>query len=267
MAEFRTYKAFQDFRHHVLRESRYVLNDVSQAFLKMVLTTSQKRHSKFQEGRIFYRAQQGHGWQSIEQGDEEYEVPAPHSQERMRPRPHAATEGRANPKGIPYLYLATDKETAMSEVRPSVGDYVSVGQFKMLRSLRLVDCSIGHASGINLFFDLEKGLYEPDAEKREKAVWNDIDRAFSEPIAVTDSSADYAPTQIISELFRKEGFDGIAYKSNLGSGFNLALFDISVADIINCSLFEVKSVNYEFKETANPYFVSKYYQQKVQSKK
>ena len=268
MAEFSTYKAFQNFRQHVLRESRYVLDDNSQSFLRTVLATSENRHREVPEGQVFWRAQQGHDWQQVQQDDDEFEVPAPNSIKRMRPLPHAATEGRANPKGIPYLYLATDKETAMSEVRPSVGDYVSVGQFKTLRPLTLVDCSVGHDSRLSLFIDFKSmRFYEPDAEEREKAVWNDIDRAFSEPVTASDSSADYAPTQIISELFRREGFDGIVYKSNLGKEFNLALFDLDAADLINCFLFQVKSVDYEFKETANPYFVRKYYEQKAESKK
>jgi len=76
-----------------------------------------------------------------------------------------------------------------------------------------------------------------------------------------------APTQIISELFKREGLDGVAYKSNLGKGFNLVLFNLEAADIINCSLFRVKSVEYTFDEAANPYFVSKYYEQKAKSPK
>ena len=85
------------------------------------------------------------------QDDVEYEIPSPHSKDRMRPISHSATEGRANQagrqalddaKGIPYLYLSTDKETAMAEVRPSVGNYISVGQFgKTLKPLSLIDCS------------------------------------------------------------------------------------------------------------------------------
>jgi len=256
MTEFTTYRDFQNFRQHVLRESRYVLDDFARSFLGTVLATSAGRRREFPEGRIFWRAQVGHGWQTIQQDDDEYEVPGPHSQDRMRPRPHVATEGRVNPKGIPCLYLTTDKKTAMAEVRPSVGTYVSVGQFKTLRPLALLDCSVGHNSGFNLYFE------EPDAEERERAVWSDIDRAFSAPVTIGDSTADYAPTQIISEMFKREGYDGIAYKSNLGSGFNLALFDLKAADIINCFLYEVKSVVFEFDQTANPYFVQKYYEQK-----
>jgi hypothetical protein len=266
MAEFSTYKAFQNFRQHVLRQSRYIHDEASRSFLETLLATSEKRHQVVQEGRIFWRAQRGHGWEPVQEIDDE--VPAPHPQDRMRPLSYQAQEGRVNPKGIPYLYLATDKETAMAEVRPTVGDYVSVGQFKTLKPLTLVDCSIGHDSALPFYIDFENlRFYEPDTAEREKAVWNDIDRAFSQPVTVSDSSADYAPTQIISELFRREGLDGIVYRSHLGKSYNITLFDIGAADIVNCFLFQVQSVEYEFKETANPYFVRKYYEKKAESQK
>lgn len=261
MTEFTSYRDFQNFQQHVLRESRYVLDDFARSFLDIVLATSAGRRQEFPEGRIFWRAQEGHGWDSIQQDDDEFEVPGPHSQDRMRPRSHVATEGRANPKGIPCLYLATDEETAMAEVRPSVGSYVSVGQFKTFRPLTLFDCSVGHDSRFTFFFE------EPDGEERERAVWNDIDRAFSEPVTVGDSTADYAPTQIISEIFKREGYDGVVYKSNLGSGLNLALFDLNAADIINCFLYRVKSVVFEFDQAANPYFVQKYYEEKAKRRR
>jgi len=260
MTGFTTYRDFKNFRQHVLRESRYVLDDFARSFLDAVLATSAGRQREFPEGRTFWRAQEGHGWQTIQQDDDELEVPGPNSQDRMRPQSHVATEGRANPKGIPCLYLATDKETAMAEIRPSAGSYVSVGQFKTLRLLTLIDCSVGHKSGFTFYFE------EPDAEEREQAVWNDIDRAFSEPVTISDSTADYAPTQIISEMFKREGYDGVAYKSYLGPGFNLALFDLKAADIINCFLYRVKSVVFEFDQAGSPYFVQKYYEQKRKGK-
>ena len=259
MTGFSTYQAFQIFRQHVLWESRYVLDDVAQSFLKAVLSTSVGRRKELPEGQIIWRAQEGYELMKIQQNDDEFETPGPHSQDRMLPLPHAATEGRVNPKGIPCLYLSTYKETAMAEVRPSVGTYVSVGKFKTLRSLTLLDCSIDRKSGLKLYFK------EPDVEERERAVWNDIDRAFSELVTVSDSTADYASTQILSEMFKSEGYDGVAYKSNLGLGLNFALFDLKAADIINCFLYRVKSVEFEFDEQPYPYFVQKYYEQKAKS--
>lgn len=260
MSHFDSARAFANFQDHVMRQSRYILGETSQRFLDSVIATSKSRDLTVPEGSNYWRAQRGHDWQTIQQGHDEFEVPGPHPGRKMRPRTDRAMEGRVNPKGIPCLYVATDRDTAMAETRPTIGSFVSVGQFKTLRELKILDCSIGHASGITIF------LNDPSDQEIEKAVWNDIDRAFSTPIQNGDSSANYAPTQYLSDLFKNEGFDGVAYKSNLGDGFNVALFDVDSADLINCFLFQVKSVQFEFNETANPYFVSKYYEAKSQSK-
>ncbi len=89
-------------------------------------------------------------------------------------------------------------------------------------------------------------------------MWSDIDRAFSRPVTPSDEIADYVPTQIIAELFRANGLDGVAYRSALGESHNLAIFDIDAADVIKCSLFEAKKIDFTFKEAANPYFVKKH---------
>lgn len=90
----------------------------------------------------------------------------------MKPLPHSAREGRVNPKGIPCLYLADDKDTAMAEIRPWVGSYISVGQFKTLRNLNLVDCSVKHAQGLTFYHT------EPAPAEREEAVWAEMTALF-----------------------------------------------------------------------------------------
>jgi RES domain-containing protein len=169
----------------------------------------------------------------------------------MKPPADRAQEGRVNPKGIPCLYLATMRETAISEVRPWLGTLVSVAQFRTTRPLRIVDCSVHHARQ-PLF------LEEPSEADREQAVWAHIDRAFSEPTTRSDDTADYVATQILAELFRREGYDGVAYKSAFGEqGFNIALFDLEAAELLNCGLYKIDSLNYRFSEADNPYFVTK----------
>ena len=226
----------------------------SDEFLQTVLATSKQRERSIPAGTNFWRSQLGHGWEPIYDHDGEHvdDAPGPLPPERMNPLPRAATEGRANPKGIPYLYLSTDKETAMAEVRPWVGSYISIAQFKTLRDLTIVDCSENRA-GRTVY------LEEPDPEERARAVWLDIDRAFAKPINPSDQTADYVPTQIISELFKNNGFDGIAYTSALGEGANIALFDLAAAELINCFLYKAAAVSFSFEEAANPYFVRKHY--------
>jgi len=254
--EFASWQSYRTFAWSVKRKARYVFEDHVDEFLGTVVATSEGRKRSFPSGRVLWRAQHGHDFETIRQDEHEFEVPAPFSSDRMKPLPYSAREGRVNPKGLPCLYLATDKETAMAEVRPWLGSYISVGQFKTLKDLVLVDCSVDHGRGFTIFFE------EPTPDQREKAVWGDIDEAFSEPVTSGDSTADYAPTQILGESFRRQGFDGIAYKSLLGAGFNVALFDLKAADLINCFLYEAKKVAFEFSETGNPYFVKKYYESK-----
>jgi hypothetical protein len=92
-------------------------------------------------------------------------------------------------------------------------------------------------------------------EDRDKAVWAAIDRAFARPIARTDDTGEYVATQVIAEIFKVRGFDGIAYRSSLGEGHNVALFDIGAAHLVGCHLFEARKLHFEFHETTNSYFV------------
>ena len=87
------------------------------------------------------RAQLGHDWREEENDEEPDEVQAAHSPARMKPLAEKASDGRANSKGIACLYLATKQETAVLEVRPLIGSYISIAQFKVLKDLCLVDCS------------------------------------------------------------------------------------------------------------------------------
>lgn len=75
------------------------------------------------------------------------------------------------------------------------------------------------------------------------------------PVTLNDDVGDYVSTQILAELFKNNGYDGLIYKSNLGKGFNVSIFDLEVAELINCFLFKVKQVNLTFSEAGNPYFV------------
>jgi hypothetical protein len=253
MAEFDSWQDYWNFAQSVKHNARYVFEDYVDKFLRTVIATSKGRKRVLPSGRHLWRAQQGYDWKTFSYEEEESTELGPLPPARMKPPLHSAREGRVNPKGIPCLYLATDKDTAMAEVRPWIGSYLSVGQFETLKDLAFVDCSVEHANIISHVYSKEPG---PD--EREKAVWAYIDHAFSEPVSVDESSADYAPTQILGEAFRSHGYDGIVYKSLLGEGFNVALFDINAADLVNCFLYKVKSVTFGFDEAASPYFVSKH---------
>ncbi len=256
MTQFKSWRSYWDFRREIIQNYRYVWSPEVNDFLETVLLTSKTRHQIIPAEKILWRAQLGCDFQPYYQ-EEEYidDLPVPYPPKRMKPVRGEATEGRANPKGIPYLYLANKKETALSEVRPWRGSTISVGQFKLARQITIVNCFSTEQRSL-LY------LEEPDPQKREEAVWIDIDKAFSQPVQLSDTTAEYTPTQILAELFKKEGFDGIAYRSSFGGGYNVMLYDIEAAEIINCFLYDVKEINFTFTEAANPYFVKKHYEKK-----
>ena len=129
------------------------LDDESKGFLNSIIDTCKDREKNLKAGSIVWRAQNGHSWRPCYQENPDTreeilvdELPDPFSFERMSPLVDSAFEGRANPKGIPCLYVATDKETAMSEVRPWLGAIISIGRFKLARDLKVLDFSVGHGS-------------------------------------------------------------------------------------------------------------------------
>lgn len=244
---FESWDSYWHFRFESSRRTRFIRSEKSERFLRAVSDTCSDRVVELKKDRIFWRAQLGHDWQIEEQIAEE--IPAPFGRERMKPLSDRAYEGRINPKGVPCLYLATTRHTAMSEVRPWIGSLISVAQFRLERSLSIIDCSVNHAA-TPIF------LEPPDNTNAVKANWAYIDRAFSEPATRMDDTAEYVPTQILAELFRSKGYDGVAYKSAFGAdGYNIALFDIDSAVQLNCFLYKANKIDFDFSETANPYFI------------
>jgi hypothetical protein len=248
MSEFKSWRSYLDFRTAVTQRTRYLHEPETKDFLKVVAETGRKRIVVIREGQFLWRAQLGHDLRPVYEDNQLIDyVLDPHPPKRMTPLRDSAKEGRANPKGIPYLYAATVRDTALAEVRPWIGSQVSVAQFKTCRELRVLNCKTTEKKKCFL------PKHEPEAMVREQSVWAYIDNAFAEPVTPSDEVADYVPTQILAELFKTNGLDGIAYRSALGSGENVVLFDLDAAQLINCSLFTLEEINFKFNESANPY--------------
>lgn len=246
MAEFKSYLSFQDFSNSISREWRYTRSAEQEEFLATLLETSHSRREQIPEGLVLWRAQRGADWSSQDEED----GPHPFSPERMKPLIYKSSEGRANPKGIPLLYAATHHDTAIAEMRPWIGAFVSVAELRVSRPLTVIKC-VSENRRLILYGS------EPDAPERERKVWQDIDYAFSKPIVPDEQPVGYVPTQALAEFFRHHGLDGVAYRSSLGEGHNLALFDLNSATIVGGCLFQVRSVKFTSIEASNPYSVSR----------
>jgi hypothetical protein len=150
-----------------------------------------------------------------------------------KPPIEKSTHGRANPKGIPYLYLASDAKTAATEIRPNVHEKVTMGKFKILSPLNIVDLrnpNIGSPFGYS--YDL-KFILEHIGFLRKLGI------EISKPIDPKDTELEYLPLQYLCEFIKNQGFDGVAYKSSVGPGYNLAIFNDGKVKCINTDLYDI----------------------------
>lgn len=244
---FSSWRAYRAFDAEVARNSRYVRSPQAADFLEQLARQSHGRVSTLKKGRPMVRAQVAHS-DRYERQIDEY-LPDAALPERMIPRAGRATEGRVNSKGIPCLYLAGDKHTAIAEVRPWIGSLVTLGYFEVTRDLHVVDCT-REMEADPFYFE------EPGPEECNAAVWRSIGQAFREPATRNDDIASYAPTQVIAEVFRAEGFDGVAYRSAFGiDRFSVALFDLNAARIVSAELHEIRDVTLDHVQSGDPYYV------------
>ncbi|MFN3628035.1 MAG: RES family NAD+ phosphorylase [Parvibaculum sp.] len=240
MERFAGPEVFLEFHKEVSLRRRFLRSAGGEQFLRAVADTCKDRLRTLPERETFWRAQVGHQW--IVEAELKRRTRGPHPETRMRPLQDRAYEGRVNPKGIPCLYLATTRDVAMSEVRPWLGSVVSVARFRVERELTVVDCSVFHGAQV-------PQIESPTSVDIEKTVWAHIDHAFSRPVTRSDNTAEYAATQILAEVFRSEGYDGIIYKSAFSAeGYNVALFDLDCARQMDSSIFEVRNAVFDFEE-------------------
>lgn len=158
------------------------------------------------------------------------------------PPKHLANHGRANPIGIPYLYLGSLPETAAAEVRPHTGEIACVADFTVAAPLTAVDLRnprklvspfvLGDASAI--------GQMRADIPFLER-----LGSELTRPVLPRSAAIDYLPSQYLCEFIKKSGYDGVVYRSSVSSGINFALFDPAKAVGGAVLLYNISRVSVE----------------------
>lgn len=161
------------------------------------------------------------------------------------PPKELATAGRANPIGIPYLYLSDSAKTTYFEVRAVYLDKLSVGTFRIERELELVD----FIYDVNLFLAYNDDTTSLKEIVIKKKIIDAISEDLSKPLRRYDSELEYVPTQLICEYCKRiVGADGISFESSLHKGGrNYVLFDDSSAKCIRVDSHEITKIDIDKK--------------------
>jgi hypothetical protein len=150
-----------------------------------------------------------------------------------------ATAGRANPLGIPYLYLCKNEETTYYEVRALYLDKLAIGSFKTTRDLNILDFT----SALSLYYAYNNYTISLSEVIAKQKILQLISSDLSKPLRRYDSELEYVPTQLICEYCKINGIDGICFNSSLhNGGVNVVLFDSSSAECIKVKSREVREV-------------------------
>jgi RES domain len=157
----------------------------------------------------------------IQAGDSPFQI-----SEMSAPPAKAVSFGRANPAGIPYLYLASSLETAVSEIRPHTGEIVDIAAFKTPNNLKLID--LRHPRSTVSPFVLED-IVDIGRMRNDLPFLERLGEELTRPVIPKTAAIDYTPSQYLCEFIKKCRYDGVIYRSSVGEGMNLALFDPAVA--------------------------------------
>ena len=219
---------WKEFCDEIISNNRYFPKksidlDVMEELIKLVETEIPK-------GVYFYR---GRIWEVKDSGFTLDKMGIPPA-EKSRP-------GRANPIGIPYLYVASDERTAIAEIRPTVLDKVSIAKLQLNDDLRIINLkNLRSLSPFQFGDDIRSFvLYQ--------GFLAILSNELSKPIHPNLSNLEYIPLQYLCELIKNLGYDGVTYNSSVGEGYNLAAFSENKFYRISVHNFEVVDLDYSTK--------------------
>ena len=158
--------------------------------------------------------------------------------EMGKPPKKKSTNGRANPIGIPYLYVASLPDTAIAEIRGNKGERLSVAKFEILEDLELADLRDPRIT-VTPF-----GLDDDELE----LIYTNLPflvllgNELSKPIIPREANLEYLPSQYLSEIIKHIGFNGIIYKSSVSNGDNFVLFDDSKVQIVEVVQYQITDI-------------------------
>lgn len=138
-----------------------------------------------------------------------------------------AVEGRMNPRGVSLFYGASREDIAVSEVRPSVGSFVVVGQFRPTHKLKLLDLPSLEKN----LPDVPQSIFAEDFHRivARRGFFRQFHSNIIQPVQPAHEALEYIPTQAVAEfVIHTLRFHGIVYspvQNGIGNptGVNFAI--------------------------------------------
>ena len=220
------------------RENFYSVEPAMQAFISRFQCDLEHTLSK---GEVWYRSRKGvkNSAIKVDWNDGAIQLAEPFKESEIGALPPPkANAGRLNRVGVSVIYLASDINTSVAEIRPHQGHLISVGGFCVSRDLRVAkfDLPISQFSSSDARLDMFADIFH-------------IDNLLGSPV-IPEEHYRYAVTQLLGEVLIKKGFDAVSFRSSVGSGRNICAFnpDDFVFDAQFSIVKRVDELRYEFSD-------------------
>lgn len=138
-----------------------------------------------------------------------------------------AREGRLNGNGIAFLYTCDNIDTVVYELRPTLAEVISIGEFVTNRELVFAD------------------LTEDRARKINGDCFSDLIMLIAEEFSVPHFAGhNYAFTQYLAGQFMNQDFDGVIFESSLDpNGKNFVFFYPRDCEALSSRLYKVTEIS------------------------
>lgn len=196
--------SWREFKGEIAWKRRFLISSMEyewEDMLRMEIPVSISQEEHFYRARLHEKA----------------DVPCYTSNNMSAPPKELSTAGRANPSGIPYLYLCEEEETTLYEVRALYLDEATIGTFQLAdegQPIKIIDFT--SSSLLSLYGAYSAGDFPIELIMAMTLLKRTISGDLSKPIRRYDTENEYIPTQFLCEYIRDVmGYDGIKYYSAL----------------------------------------------------
>lgn len=230
--EQKNVEQWENFRDELKHKNRFFPNDAPEKshlepFGKYIGKILKKGSQKF------YRAR-------INTSDKPFKMSA-----MGKPDKKLVSNGRANPVGIPYLYVASSIDTAIAEIRGHKGEVVTIVEYQMKSYLDLADLRDPKSTISPFELNEENGL---EMIYKNMPFLTLLGNELSKPIIPREANLEYLPSQYLCELLKHIGSHGIIYKSSISDGNNYVIFKDKRLKAVNTYQYQIVDVTTESEE-------------------
>jgi hypothetical protein len=235
----KAYDSFNKYKEGLKKVNRFFIDPIFEKYFDRIIKDHEITIIK---DETFYRARINNSDDNYAYSDKDINMP---------PYSVVQKDGRCNPNGIAYFYLANNVETTIPEVRPEICQRVSVGEFKLELEKRVLELNFSASISGNISDELDS--------MEIASFMGYLLLGFTQPVLGERKDLEYLPYQYFAEYCKRKGLDGIKYKSSTNrkspNNFCFTMFNNNHFKFVKSSLYFIENIQYNAKKLSEGFSI------------